>query len=196
MRCFFFFLPNRVSPELNFYIVYLFRIVIINPCLNNTQTFLSVLCWFLYFLSWQEASLRAFYIPDEPQVYELQSYSQQGLFTDDIINRNGTPDNKPIFKETVSESWVLRSKPKETEVVKIYSSSRKWALLLLFCFVLSSCLKYIDSYGILLVKYIESFIQTIRSNVWLIHCLYEWVVESLTHLIYSKTLLQLFSLGK
>uniref|UniRef100_A0A673J9X9 Diacylglycerol kinase n=1 Tax=Sinocyclocheilus rhinocerous TaxID=307959 RepID=A0A673J9X9_9TELE len=72
-----------------------------------------------------EASLRAFYIPDEPQDYELQSYSQQGLFTDDIINRNGTPDNKPIFKDTVSDSWVLRSKPKETEVVKIYSSSRK-----------------------------------------------------------------------
>uniref|UniRef100_A0A8C1WBT4 Diacylglycerol kinase n=1 Tax=Cyprinus carpio TaxID=7962 RepID=A0A8C1WBT4_CYPCA len=72
-----------------------------------------------------EASLRAFYISDEPQDYELQSYSQQGLFTDDIINRNGTPDNKPIFKDTVSDSWVLRSKPKETEVVKIYSSSRK-----------------------------------------------------------------------
>uniref|UniRef100_A0A9J8ABW8 Diacylglycerol kinase n=1 Tax=Cyprinus carpio carpio TaxID=630221 RepID=A0A9J8ABW8_CYPCA len=64
-----------------------------------------------------EASLRAFYISDEPQDYELQSYSQQGLFTDDIINRNGTPDNKPIFKDTVSDSWVLRSKPKETEVV-------------------------------------------------------------------------------
>uniref|UniRef100_A0A8C2EB26 Diacylglycerol kinase n=1 Tax=Cyprinus carpio TaxID=7962 RepID=A0A8C2EB26_CYPCA len=72
-----------------------------------------------------EASLRAFYISDEPQDYELQSYSQQGLFTDDIINRNGTPDNKPIFKDNVSDSWVLRSKPKETEVVKIYSSSRK-----------------------------------------------------------------------
>uniref|UniRef100_A0A672PZL2 Diacylglycerol kinase n=1 Tax=Sinocyclocheilus grahami TaxID=75366 RepID=A0A672PZL2_SINGR len=63
-----------------------------------------------------EASLRAFYIPDEPQDYELQSYSQQGLFTDDIVNRNGTPDSKPIFKDTVSDSWVLRSKPKETEV--------------------------------------------------------------------------------
>uniref|UniRef100_A0A8C1M1J0 Diacylglycerol kinase n=1 Tax=Cyprinus carpio TaxID=7962 RepID=A0A8C1M1J0_CYPCA len=67
-----------------------------------------------------EASLRAFYIPDEPQDYELQSYSQQGLFTDDIINRNGTPDNKPIFKDTVSDSWLLRSKPREVEVVKIY----------------------------------------------------------------------------
>ncbi|XP_042625905.1 diacylglycerol kinase theta-like [Cyprinus carpio] len=72
-----------------------------------------------------EASLRAFYIPDEPQDYELQSYSQQGLFTDDIINRNGTPDNKPIFKDTVSDSWLLRSKPREVEVVKIYLGSLK-----------------------------------------------------------------------
>ncbi len=155
-----------------------------------------MLCWFLYSLSWQEASLRAFYIPDEPQDYELQSYSQQGLFTDDIINRNGTPDNKTIFKDTVSDSWVLRSKPKETEVVKIYSSSRKWALHLLFCFVLSSCLKYIDSCRILLVKFIELFIEMIRWNCWLFHRLNEWVVESLTHLIYSKTQLQLHSLGK
>uniref|UniRef100_A0A671PNA2 Diacylglycerol kinase n=1 Tax=Sinocyclocheilus anshuiensis TaxID=1608454 RepID=A0A671PNA2_9TELE len=67
-----------------------------------------------------EASLRVFYIPDEPQDYELQSYSQQGLFTDDIINRNGTPDNKPIFKDTASDSWLLRSKPREVEVMKIY----------------------------------------------------------------------------
>uniref|UniRef100_A0A673IWS3 Diacylglycerol kinase n=1 Tax=Sinocyclocheilus rhinocerous TaxID=307959 RepID=A0A673IWS3_9TELE len=70
-----------------------------------------------------EASLRAFYIPDELQDYELQSYSQQGLFTDDIINRNGTPDNKPIFKDTVSDSWLLRSKPREVEVMKIYPGS-------------------------------------------------------------------------
>uniref|UniRef100_A0A672PCB0 Diacylglycerol kinase n=2 Tax=Sinocyclocheilus grahami TaxID=75366 RepID=A0A672PCB0_SINGR len=70
-----------------------------------------------------EALLRAFYIPDEPQDYELQSYSQQGLFTDDIINRNGTPDNKPIFKDTVSDSWLLRSKPREVEVMKIYPGS-------------------------------------------------------------------------
>uniref|UniRef100_A0A672P4Z4 Diacylglycerol kinase n=1 Tax=Sinocyclocheilus grahami TaxID=75366 RepID=A0A672P4Z4_SINGR len=72
-----------------------------------------------------EALLRAFYIPDEPQDYELQSYSQQGLFTDDIINRNGTPDNKPIFKDTVSDSWLLRSKPREVEVMKIYPVQRQ-----------------------------------------------------------------------
>lgn len=61
---------------------------------------------------------------------------------------------------------------------------------MLFCFVLSSCLKYIDSYGILLVKFIESFIQTIRSNGSLRRC----VVESLTHLIYSK--IQIHSVTK
>ncbi|CAM4616530.1 unnamed protein product [Leuciscus chuanchicus] len=72
-----------------------------------------------------EAALRAFYIPDEPQDYELKSSSQQGLFTDDIINRNGTPDNKPVFKDTVSDPLVLRAKPKETEVVKIYPSWHK-----------------------------------------------------------------------
>ncbi|XP_051944988.1 diacylglycerol kinase theta-like isoform X2 [Xyrauchen texanus] len=67
-----------------------------------------------------EAALRTFYIPDEPQGYELQRYGQQGLDTDDIINRNGTPDNKPVFKDSFYDSWVLQSKPKETEVLKIY----------------------------------------------------------------------------
>lgn len=67
-----------------------------------------------------ESALRAFYIPDEAQDYELQSYGQQGLFTEDIINRNGTPDNKSVFKDAASDSWLLRAKPRDTEVVKIY----------------------------------------------------------------------------
>lgn len=67
-----------------------------------------------------EVALRAFYIPDEPQDYELQSYSQPGLFTDDIINRNGTTDNKPVFKDNAPEFSILRAKPRETEVLKIY----------------------------------------------------------------------------
>lgn len=67
-----------------------------------------------------EVALRAFYIPDEPQDYELQSYSQPGLFTDDIINRNGTTDNKPVFKDNAPEFSILRSKPRDTEVLKIY----------------------------------------------------------------------------
>ncbi|XP_056625409.1 diacylglycerol kinase theta [Triplophysa dalaica] len=72
-----------------------------------------------------EAALRALYIPDEPQDYELQSYGQQGLFTDDIINRNGTPDNKTVFKDSASESWLLRAKPRETEVLKVYAGWQK-----------------------------------------------------------------------
>lgn len=115
------------------------------------------------FLSWQEAALRAFYIPDEPQDYELQSYGQQGLFTDDIINRNGSPDNKPVFKDTMSDSWVLRAKPRETEVVKIYHRWQKWALLLLlvhhvllFCLVLSDCHN----------DYLQESVQECRGNAF------------------------------
>ncbi|KAJ8262380.1 hypothetical protein GJAV_G00165780 [Gymnothorax javanicus] len=71
-----------------------------------------------------EAALRAFYIPDEPQNYELQVYSQQALLSDDIINRNGTPadkpDNKSVFREGTPEAWVLRAKPRDSEVLKIY----------------------------------------------------------------------------
>ncbi|XP_022532100.2 diacylglycerol kinase theta [Astyanax mexicanus] len=67
-----------------------------------------------------EAALRAFYIPDEPQDYELQIHTQQqGLLTDDIINRNGTPDNKAVFKDSPPEAWLLRAKPQEAELLKI-----------------------------------------------------------------------------
>ncbi|XP_072549421.1 diacylglycerol kinase theta [Salminus brasiliensis] len=68
-----------------------------------------------------EAALRAFYMPDEPQDYELQIHTQQGLLTDDIINRNGTPDNKTVFKDSQTETWVLRAKPQEAELLKIYA---------------------------------------------------------------------------
>ncbi|KAL4641655.1 diacylglycerol kinase theta [Arapaima gigas] len=68
-----------------------------------------------------EAAVRAFYIPDEPQDYELQAYSQQSLHTDDIINRNGAPDNKQAFKDCSPEAWVLRVRPREAEVLKIYA---------------------------------------------------------------------------
>uniref|UniRef100_A0AAR2LJU6 Diacylglycerol kinase n=1 Tax=Pygocentrus nattereri TaxID=42514 RepID=A0AAR2LJU6_PYGNA len=68
-----------------------------------------------------EAALRSFYIPDEPQDYELQIYTQQGLLTDDIVNRNGTPDNKAVFKDSQPEAWLLRAKPREVELLKIYT---------------------------------------------------------------------------
>lgn len=74
-----------------------------------------------YFLSEQEAALRAFYVPDEAQDYELQNYAHPDLLTDDIINRNGMPDNKAAFKDCPPEAWLLRAKPKDTELLKIYA---------------------------------------------------------------------------
>ncbi|KAM4048982.1 diacylglycerol kinase theta [Anomaloglossus baeobatrachus] len=70
-----------------------------------------------------EASLRAFYIPDDPQDYELQTLTQQTLVSDDIINRNGATDDgkgSSVFKETTPEAWIIRAKPKEREVIKVY----------------------------------------------------------------------------
>uniref|UniRef100_A0AAR2K4D7 Diacylglycerol kinase n=1 Tax=Pygocentrus nattereri TaxID=42514 RepID=A0AAR2K4D7_PYGNA len=76
-----------------------------------------------------EAALRSFYIPDEPQDYELQIYTQQGLLTDDIVNRNGTPDNKAVFKDSQPEAWLLRAKPREVELLKIYTGGLKVGVL-------------------------------------------------------------------
>uniref|UniRef100_A0A8C7P159 Diacylglycerol kinase n=1 Tax=Oncorhynchus mykiss TaxID=8022 RepID=A0A8C7P159_ONCMY len=67
-----------------------------------------------------ESALRAFYIPDDPLEYELQDNGQQALVDDDVLNHNGTPD-KAIFKENVPEAWLLRAKPQETEVLRIYA---------------------------------------------------------------------------
>uniref|UniRef100_A0A8B9K7E6 Diacylglycerol kinase n=1 Tax=Astyanax mexicanus TaxID=7994 RepID=A0A8B9K7E6_ASTMX len=54
-----------------------------------------------------EAALRAFYIPDEPQDYELQIHTQQqGLLTDDIINRNGFAFIA-VFKNLIRKSLLL-----------------------------------------------------------------------------------------
>ncbi|XP_076147714.1 diacylglycerol kinase theta isoform X2 [Alosa pseudoharengus] len=69
-----------------------------------------------------EAALRAFYLPDEPQDYELQVHGQQpALLSDDIINRNGTPDDKSTFKDYTPDSWLLRAKPRDSDVLKIYA---------------------------------------------------------------------------
>ncbi|GAA6074886.1 diacylglycerol kinase theta [Tachysurus ichikawai] len=68
-----------------------------------------------------EAALKAFYIPDDAQEYELQNYTQPDLLTDDIINRNGMPDNKAMFKDCPPEMWLLRAKPRDTELLKIYA---------------------------------------------------------------------------
>ncbi|XP_020662730.3 diacylglycerol kinase theta isoform X1 [Pogona vitticeps] len=70
-----------------------------------------------------EASLRAYYINDDPQDYELQTFTQQGLFCDDIINRNDTTEEAQaasVFREAVPEAWIIRAKPRNSEVIKIY----------------------------------------------------------------------------
>ncbi|KAF5906437.1 diacylglycerol kinase theta, partial [Clarias magur] len=68
-----------------------------------------------------EAALRAFYIPDDARDYELQNCTHPDLLTDDIINRNGMPDNKAAFKDCPAEVCLLRAKPKDTDVLKIYA---------------------------------------------------------------------------
>ncbi|XP_026882863.2 diacylglycerol kinase theta [Electrophorus electricus] len=72
-----------------------------------------------------EAALRAFYVANELQEYVLVPYTPQGLLTDDIINRNGAPDNKGVFKDSSQEAWLLRAKPRETEQLKVYVGSLK-----------------------------------------------------------------------
>ncbi|XP_033489458.1 diacylglycerol kinase theta [Epinephelus lanceolatus] len=69
-----------------------------------------------------EAALRAFYLPDDPQDYELQEVGGlQRLHSDDILNRNGGPDNRGSLKDG-GDSWLLRAKPRDTEVIKVYAS--------------------------------------------------------------------------
>ncbi|XP_076842546.1 diacylglycerol kinase theta isoform X2 [Brachyhypopomus gauderio] len=72
-----------------------------------------------------EAALRAYYMSEEPRDYELLMHTQEGLLSDDIINRNGTPDNKGVFKDSAQEAWLLRAKPRESEQLKIYVDSLK-----------------------------------------------------------------------
>lgn len=63
----------------------------------------------------QEAALRAFYLPDEPQDYELQEVGGlQRLHSDDVLNRNGGS-----LKEG-GDAWLLRAKPRDAEVIKVY----------------------------------------------------------------------------
>uniref|UniRef100_A0A8C3RZU6 Diacylglycerol kinase n=1 Tax=Chelydra serpentina TaxID=8475 RepID=A0A8C3RZU6_CHESE len=70
-----------------------------------------------------EAALRAYYINDDQQHYELQTFSQQTLFSDDIINRNHATEETnpgPVFREAVPEAWIIRAKSKDHEVIRIY----------------------------------------------------------------------------
>ncbi|KAH0628448.1 hypothetical protein JD844_009629 [Phrynosoma platyrhinos] len=70
-----------------------------------------------------EAALRSYYINDDPQDYELQTFTQQAFFCDDIINRNDTSEETQsgsVFREAVPEAWIIRAKPRDNEVIKIY----------------------------------------------------------------------------
>ncbi|TWW55482.1 Diacylglycerol kinase theta [Takifugu flavidus] len=70
-----------------------------------------------------EAALRAFYLPDEPQDYELlQIGCMQRLHGDDSLNHRG-PNNRSSLKDAGS-AWLLRAKPGDTEVIKVYAG---WA---------------------------------------------------------------------
>ncbi|XP_027136381.1 diacylglycerol kinase theta isoform X3 [Larimichthys crocea] len=65
-----------------------------------------------------EAALRAFYLPDEPQDYELHEVGgTQRLHSDDILNRNSGPDNR----KDGGDAWLLRAKPRDAEVIKVYA---------------------------------------------------------------------------
>lgn len=69
----------------------------------------------------QEAALRTFYLPDEPEDYELHEIGgMQRLHSDDILNRNGGPDNRSSLKDG-GDAWLLRAKPREAEVIKVYA---------------------------------------------------------------------------
>uniref|UniRef100_A0A8C8VGT5 Diacylglycerol kinase n=1 Tax=Pelusios castaneus TaxID=367368 RepID=A0A8C8VGT5_9SAUR len=70
-----------------------------------------------------EAALRAYYINDDQQHYELQTFTQQTLCSDDIINRNDATEEvnpAPVFREAVPEAWIIRAKSKDHEVIRIY----------------------------------------------------------------------------
>ncbi|KAM7389299.1 hypothetical protein PAMP_023284 [Pampus punctatissimus] len=67
-----------------------------------------------------EAALRAFYLPDDLQDYELHEIGGlQRLHSDDILNRNSGPDNR---LKDAGDVWLLRAKPRDAEVIKVYVS--------------------------------------------------------------------------
>ncbi|GCB81383.1 hypothetical protein scyTo_0021387, partial [Scyliorhinus torazame] len=78
-----------------------------------------------------EAALRAYYIPDDPQEYELHTFTQDAVYSDDITNPNdGSVESKTlsVFHDTIPEAWVLRAKPRDCDVVKIYPGWLKFGV--------------------------------------------------------------------
>ncbi|XP_075961446.1 diacylglycerol kinase theta [Anarhichas minor] len=68
-----------------------------------------------------EAALRAFFLPDDSQDFELQEVGGvQRLHSDDILNRNGGTDNRSSLKDG-GDAWLLRAKPRDNEVIQVYA---------------------------------------------------------------------------
>lgn len=66
--------------------------------------------------------MRALYLPDDPQDFELQELGGlQRLHSDDVLNRNGSADNRSTQKDG-SDTWLLRAKQRDAEVIKVYPS--------------------------------------------------------------------------
>ncbi|KAM4732613.1 diacylglycerol kinase theta isoform 2-T2 [Anableps anableps] len=70
-----------------------------------------------------EAALRAFYLPDEPQHFELEDLGGlQRHHSDDFLNRNAVaPDNRPSPKEG-GDTKLLRAKPRRDDVIKVHAA--------------------------------------------------------------------------
>ncbi|XP_069575615.1 diacylglycerol kinase theta [Brachyistius frenatus] len=65
-----------------------------------------------------EAALRSFYLPDDPQDFELHEVGGlQRLHGDNVPNRNGGPDNRSSPKD----AWLLRAKPRDGDVVTVHA---------------------------------------------------------------------------
>uniref|UniRef100_A0A3Q0T652 Diacylglycerol kinase n=1 Tax=Amphilophus citrinellus TaxID=61819 RepID=A0A3Q0T652_AMPCI len=84
-----------------------------------------------------EAALRAFYLPDDPRDFELHEIGGlQRLHSDDVLNRNGSADNRNSLKDGC-DTWLLRAKPQDTEVIKVYTGWPRvkswWMLTEVWC---------------------------------------------------------------
>ncbi|KAK1875801.1 Diacylglycerol kinase theta [Dissostichus eleginoides] len=81
-----------------------------------------------------EAVLRSFFLPGDPQDFELKEVvAVQRLHSNDILNRNGdhdnrspengTPDNRTPPREGCPDNaWLLRLRPRDPEVIEVFSS--------------------------------------------------------------------------
>lgn len=63
-----------------------------------------------------EATLRAFYLPGEPQDFDLQEVGGlQRLHTDDVLNRNGGS------LRDGGDAWILRAKLRNSDIIEVHA---------------------------------------------------------------------------